>query len=1164
MAQKIRCRGSERSELPPRIARVIEKYKKLLPEAERMASFPILNPNPVCEVDFSGKVTFYNRACAAVLKKYGAGKSIRALFPPDIKQILKLSRRKGKLQLTRKIRIKDAIFVEGIHIAPKYNAIRFYLRDITDRENTEKALRESEERFKSLFQGLPISTVVFQKTGKDFVIKDYNRASVEFTEGKMPRYLGQSAKKLYAANPEILEKFNLAIKRRTPQVLQTSYVMLSTGRPIYLHLKLAFVPPDRIIMHSEDITDQKEAADKLRFQARILSAVNDAVIVADTGFRITYWNKAAERIYGWKAEEAMGKLSKDVMHSEMPARDRGAIYKNLRRGKPVLTELIQYTRQNQKLIIDGYTIPLKNNRGEITDFVAINRDITVRKGYEKALQDTKENLENRVRQRTAELERARSGVEAERQRLYDVLETLPVYVVLLDKGYHVPFANRFFRERFGESRGRRCYEYLFGRKSPCPVCESFVPFKTRLPHRWEWTGPDCRNYDIYDFPFRESDGSFMIMEMGIDVTEQKQAQDALRRVNEYHRKLIEVSLDPLVTISADGKITDVNEATIKATGLPREKLLGTDFSDYFTEPKKAREGYRQVFARGFVADYPLTIRHRNGGLKDVLYNASVYKDEQNKILGVFAAARDVTVLKKAEAELRKNRDHLEELVRERTRDLRESELQLRTIYASMTEGLANHEVVYRDGQPVDYVITEVNPAYENITGLTRAQALGKKASTLYGTDALPYLNIYARVAECGAPESFETYFAPMKKHFAISVFSPEKGKFATVFSDITERKRADDELRQSDHRLKRAEAIAHLGGWELDLAGNRLTWSDEVYRIFGLKPQEFGATYDAFLEHVHPDDRTAVDEAYTSSLSEGRDSYEIEHRVVRKDNGEIRWVHERCEHQRDADGRVVRSVGMVHDITTRKRSENEMRSLNERLENINEQLKDFVFTVSHDLKAPLRTIQGYTDALQEDYGDKLDEAGRVHIGRIAAAVQRLDTMIQDLLAYSRLSSEQVVIETVDLETVVRETLEGLQPEVALKKAKFTVVPGLPQAGAHPSTLHQVVENLILNAITYVKPGVEPDVRIWSETQGDWVYLYFKDNGIGIAAENQERIFKVFERLHGVESYPGTGVGLAIVKKGIERMGGKLGVVSTPGEGSTFWIALPRVDLAKEQ
>jgi len=139
--------------------------------------------------------------------------------------------------------------------------------------------------------------------------------------------------------------------------------------------------------------------------------------------------------------------------------------------------------------------------------------------------------------------------------------------------------------------------------------------------------------------------------------------------------------------------------------------------------------------------------------------------------------------------------------------------------------------------------------------------------------------------------------------------------------EIAKRKRVEEALRESEQRLVRAQEIAHLGSWELDLLKNELTWSDEVYRIFGLQPQEFVATYKAFIELVHPDDRAAVDSAYASSVKEGRDSYEIEHRVVREGTGEIRWVHEKCRHVRDDAGRIIRSIGMVHDITERKEAE---------------------------------------------------------------------------------------------------------------------------------------------------------------------------------------------------------------------------------------------------
>ena len=282
-----------------------------------------------------------------------------------------------------------------------------------------------------------------------------------------------------------------------------------------------------------------------------------------------------------------------------------------------------------------------------------------------ALRKSRDELEVRVQERTAELmdaveelqdeiserKRAENAVEAARQRFNDVLEMLPVYVILLTQDHHVRFANRFFRERFGESFGRRCFEYLFGRNEPCENCDTYTVAKTNVTHHWEWTGPDGRIYDIHDFPFTDTDGSPLILEMGIDITERKRAEEALREASRYNRSLIEASLDPLVTISAEGRVMDVNRATELVTGTNRQELIGSDFSDYFTDPVKAKEGYQQVFTEGTVRDYPLAIRHTSGKVTDVLYHAAVYRNEAGEIQGVFAAARDITERKRAEEAL---------------------------------------------------------------------------------------------------------------------------------------------------------------------------------------------------------------------------------------------------------------------------------------------------------------------------------------------------------------------------------------------------------------------------------------------------------------------------------------------------------------------------------
>lgn len=222
------------------------------------------------------------------------------------------------------------------------------------------------------------------------------------------------------------------------------------------------------------------------------------------------------------------------------------------------------------------------------------------------------------------------------------------------------------------------------------------------------------------------------------------------------------------------------------------------------------------------------------------------------------------------------------------------------------------------------------------------------------------------------------------------------------------------------------------------------------------------------------------------------------------------------------------------------------------LQDINTQLETF----SRDLRAPLRAMEGYADALREDYADRLDPVGQEYLQRILTTAQRMNTLIQDLMTYSRLNYASLPLRPVSLASIVYKAQTQLEPELTARAAQITTEEPLPPVIGHPATLVQVIVNLLSNAITFVAAGVPPRVRVWAETRDTLVRLWVEDNGIGIAAEHHDQIFRVFGRLHGLETYPGTGMGLAIVRKGIERMGGRVGVESAVGQGSRFWIELP--------
>lgn len=228
------------------------------------------------------------------------------------------------------------------------------------------------------------------------------------------------------------------------------------------------------------------------------------------------------------------------------------------------------------------------------------------------------------------------------------------------------------------------------------------------------------------------------------------------------------------------------------------------------------------------------------------------------------------------------------------------------------------------------------------------------------------------------------------------------------------------------------------------------------------------------------------------------------------------------------------------------------------LQELNDELDAFAFSVSHGLRAPLRAILSFAQILQDGNETLGESKCNGFLGRIISAGQDMDQMILDLLSYSRLSRQDIMLQTVSLSLVVDEAIARAAQDA---KFRLEVAHPLPEVRGNHAVLVQVVINLVSNAVKYVAPGITPALRIWGEQGDGTTRLFVQDNGIGIAPENQERIFEVFERLHGVESYPGTGIGLAIARKAVTRLGGRIGVASRLGEGSRFWIELETVERA---
>jgi len=391
--------------------------------------------------------------------------------------------------------------------------------------------------------------------------------------------------------------------------------------------------------------------------------------------------------------------------------------------------------------------------------------------------------------------------------------------------------------------------------------------------------------------------------------------------------------------------------------------------------------------------------------------------------------------------------------------------------------------------------------------------------------------------------------------------------FSKVTRDLTERKRAEEALRQSEQRFRAIVDQAAVGIAQVDLDGRWLLVNQRLCDILGYTQAELKTR--TFQDVTHPDDLTADLALVRQTLNGKRQSYAMEKRYIRQDGTPI-WVYLTVSLVRETNHTPQYFISVVEDITDRKQAEAEVRQLAEtleqrvvertqQLESANRELEAYSYSVSHDLRAPLRAMQGFAQALLEDYSDELDPTGQEYAQRIVAASRRMDDLIQDLLDYSRLSWMDVQIKPVKLTEIVTEVLADLEADIRAHGAYIEVVEPLPYIMGQRILLAQVMINLLTNALKFVEPNTFPHIRVSAETTNGCARLWVEDNGIGIAPEHRERIFQVFERLHGIETYPGTGIGLAIVRKAVERMDGQVGVESRQGGGSRFWIELPTAE-----
>lgn len=668
------------------------------------------------------------------------------------------------------------------------------------------------------------------------------------------------------------------------------------------------------------------------------------------------------------------------------------------------------------------------------------------------------------------------------------------------------------------------------------------------------------------------------------------------------RAVLEGAPSGLLILDDLGRVVMVNAQAERLFGYPRADLLCQSIERLL--PSRGAPGSSVHFLRGILDEgsktpfshqrYEIVARRSDGS--DVPLEVWFSAATEPKPGFIIAAFTDISERRKAEIALRENEKKLRFLneLGERTRALRDPVQIMAVITRMVGEHLGTTRCAYADVEldgeqftiPQDYTVSGVPSS----AGKYRLSLFGRQAQqamqegrTLIledvdgevpSAEAVGFKAIAVRAIIC----------CPLVKegrlHAMMAVHQDQPRKWSRDEIDLLEivvercwstieRAKVEQSLLQNEERLKLAMDAGRLGMWHLDTLSGQATIDARVSEFYGLPRDTHSIHIDKLFERIHPDDRAIIRAAL--SHAGGGAHYDAEFRILHSD-GSVRWIAGKGDMVLDSNAAQPTIIGVNYDLTARKKAEEELHAAQsalhrhakdlesivaERTSKLREtvaELERFSYSLSHDMRAPLRAMQGFAQIVDDEYGPGLDEVGRNYLRRITAAAGRLDQLIRDVLSYTHVVREDVRLEPLQVAPLLRQLIAenpALQPPLAEVVVESPLLPVM----GHEAYLTQCLSNLLTNGVKFVAPRQKPLVRIWTEAHHEHVRLFVRDNGIGIPKEWQARIFGMFERMHPASHYDGTGIGLTIVRKAAERMGGLVGVDSESGRGSTFWIQL---------
>ncbi|MFA5267448.1 MAG: PAS domain S-box protein [Methanoregula sp.] len=867
------------------------------------------------------------------------------------------------------------------------------------------ALAESERRYRNLYQYAQVG--LFETSFRDGTVVACNREYAELAGySSVESAIGQDIFHLYANPEDRTEVGRILREQGYIENYTVKFRNQTTGKVFWGQFSARFnyeqdVAEGTII----DVTSQKEAEEALRENERRL---RESQAMAHLGFWYwdvktgnVEWSDEVFRIFGLDPKTFTPRIDSILALSPWPEdheRDQELIMR--------ATESHEAGSYEQRFLrpdkSTGYYHSTFEGRydegGNLVLIVGTVLDITERKQAEEILRESETRL-------SLALGVGNAGVWQWNLETNEVSFDTPFHELL---GYNPGELPTNLQEWMSYHNQEdvpvwmeKAEAYLRG---DTPMYESEHRIRTKTGE-WAWV---FTRGQLVNLPATGSKRLFVGIAM--NVTERRKAEAALRESEDAFRSLAENASDGFLVGGPDGKHVFANKRAAEITGYSIEELVHTSIRQ-LARPDEFERVIQDRFKKRMAGEpapdqYETALTGKDGrNIPIELSSSKVQWYGQPADLIVF---RDITERKAAEDALR------------------QSEEKYRVLFTRMTEGSALHEMVYdKTGNPADYRILDANPAFERVLGIKGADVTGKTSREAYGVATPPFLDIYARVAATGRPELFETYFEPLKKHFSISAFSPEKGKFATIFEDITDRKQAE----------------------------------------------------------------------------------ELRERLIKE------------------------------------------------LEQKNAELEQFTYTVSHDLKSPLITIKGFAGLLEDDAGKQDPVQLKKDVRRIIAAADTMQVLLSDLLELSQVGKIIKPPEKILFGKIAYEAVDLLAGPLAERGVNVEIAPDLPLVNVDHARIREVMTNLIENAIKFLGDQKNPVIRIGMDRSGESPVFFVQDNGIGINPRYLERIFNLFEKLD--TSAHGTGIGLSIVRRIVEVHGGKIWAESEGmGKGTTFRFTLP--------